>query len=138
MQGSTFFTLLLLSFTTAQTSLHLKPSFTYLSFSAPLRQSPASILIRNTTMHILAKKCKVLSHLVPTSSHYLHLTKDLSKFSAPTYLKRNYNMKLPLNLEGLVVHGFSVEDEELTHVVVTEESSNDLYVLTMGVKYVSR
>jgi hypothetical protein len=76
--------------------------------------------------------------LVPGSSEYVHLETDLSSPSFTTYQKRNYNPKSPLLLDGLIPRGFTTDNNDLRFVVGRDEATNELYVLTLGVKSTTR
>ena len=65
------------------------------------------------------------------------MDRDLSDPDHTAYQKRNYNIKTPLTFDGYNVHGFATKDEELRHLIVTD-SSTDLWVFTIGLKYISR
>jgi hypothetical protein len=41
-------------------------------------------------------------------------------------------------LNGFIPHGYTIVDEELKHVVASDPTNNDLYVMTMGIKSITR
>lgn len=75
--------------------------------------------------------------LVSDSPNYVFLERDLTDPALTTYLKRNYNVKTPLTFDGLNVHGYAVMSKEFRYLVATD-GERDLWVITMGVKYVPR
>ena len=54
--------------------------------------------------------------------------------SSITYQKRNYEPKSPLKLNGLMTHGFIMEDDNLRYVVATDYNKRELKVVEIRVK----
>lgn len=119
-------------------SLELRPSFSYLSFHSSLLENGSPIQIEGSKMYILAKKCTFVIKLDFGSPEYIFLEKDLHSHNSLTYQKRNYNVKLPLLLDGLVAHAITIVDGELKYVAATNTETNELYVLNIGFKYTVR
>lgn len=68
----------------------------------------------------------------------MHLERLLGREFGATYQRRNYNARAPLVLDGLTTHGFTVDNNDLRHVVASDEATDDLFVLTLGVKSTTR
>ena len=78
--------------------------------------------------------------IVYGSKEYVFVEQDyaIDKNKDKAYLKRNYNPKTPLLLKGYDVHGYTIENGELSHVVATDPSTNELYVMIMAIKSITR
>ena len=79
--------------------------------------------------------------LVYGSERFVFLERELNDVNNPnefTYQKRNYNVKTPLLLNSYYPYGFTLENGELQYIVAVDRSDNTLYVLTMGIKSITR
>jgi hypothetical protein len=87
------------------------------------------VVIVGSTMHILAKRCILVLTLVLGSNEYVHLEHDLITQPSITYQKQNYNSRVPLLLDGLTAHGFTIDNFDLKFVIASNKDSNELFVL---------